>query len=59
MTKKRRGMVLTALLLRSVIAMVGFVVIARRSYHLMRDTCRMLLKRISSIPALLSLLEDI
>ena len=59
MTKKRRGMVLTALLLRSVIAMVGFVVIARRSYHLMRDTCRMLLKRIPSIPALLSLLEDI
>jgi len=59
MTKKRRGMVLTALLLRSVMGMVGFVVIARRSYHLMRDTCRMLLKRISSIPALLSLLEDI
>ena len=59
MTKKRRGMVLTALLLRSVMGMVGFVVIARRSYHFMRDTCRMLLKRISSIPALLSLLEDI
>ncbi|MBP1738850.1 MAG: hypothetical protein H6Q48_1143 [Deltaproteobacteria bacterium] len=59
MTKKRRGMVLTVLLLPSVMGMVGFVVIARRSYHLMRDTCRMLLKRISSIPALLSLLEDI
>lgn len=36
-------MVLAALLLRSVIGVVGFVGIARWSYHLMRDTGRMLL----------------
>jgi len=52
-------MVLAALLLRSVMIVVVFVVIARWSYHLMRNTYRMLLKRISSFPALLSVHEDI
>ena len=59
MTKKRRGMVLAALLLRSVMVVVVFVVIARWSYPLMRNTDRMLLKRISSFPALVSVREDI
>jgi hypothetical protein len=43
MTKKRREMALAALLLRSVMSVVGSVVIAGWRYHLMQDTGRMLL----------------
>ena len=43
MTKKRRDMAFAALLLRSVMGVVGSVVIAGWPYRLMQDTGRMLL----------------